>query len=89
MQIERCCLGNDWHAQLALIASLVRRQIFLPRNVRRGVELAKVRALELSAIEEALVLGGNLLRLIRRVRRMPAAKRPRAVPRHGGSESYG
>jgi predicted TIM-barrel fold metal-dependent hydrolase len=34
-----------------------------------GVELAKVRALELSPEEEALVLGGNLLRLIRRVRR--------------------
>ena len=34
-----------------------------------GVELAKVRALELPPDEEALVLGGNLLRLIRRVRR--------------------
>ncbi|HEV2840912.1 MAG TPA: amidohydrolase family protein [Chthoniobacterales bacterium] len=37
-----------------------------------GVELAKVRALELSAEDEELVLGGNLLRLIRRVRRTPA-----------------
>jgi predicted TIM-barrel fold metal-dependent hydrolase len=38
-----------------------------------GVELAKVRALGLARADEALVLGGNLLRLIRRVR-------PRAVP---------
>ena len=37
-----------------------------------GVELAKVRALRLPRDEEALVLGGNLLRLIRRVRRAPA-----------------
>ena len=35
------------------------------------VELAKVRALELTPDDEALVLGGNLLRLIRRVRRTP------------------
>jgi predicted TIM-barrel fold metal-dependent hydrolase len=35
-----------------------------------GVELAKVRALELPPEEEALVLGGNLLRLIRRVRKV-------------------
>ena len=38
-----------------------------------GVELAKVRALRLPANEEALVLGGNFLRLIRRVRRQPGA----------------
>jgi predicted TIM-barrel fold metal-dependent hydrolase len=41
-----------------------------------GVELAKVRALELPPDEEALILGGNLLRLIRNVRkvsRVPAA----------------
>ena len=35
-----------------------------------GVELAKVRALELPPEEEALILGGNLLRLIRRVRKV-------------------
>ena len=34
-----------------------------------GVELAKVRALLLPPDEEALILGGNLLRLIRRVRK--------------------
>ena len=34
-----------------------------------GVELAKVRALGLPAADERLVLGGNLLRLIGRVRR--------------------
>ena len=33
-----------------------------------GVELAKVRALRLSPDQEQLVLGGNLLRLIERVR---------------------
>ncbi|MFN0109460.1 MAG: amidohydrolase family protein [Blastocatellia bacterium] len=41
-----------------------------------GVELAKVRALELSPADEQLVLGGNFLRLISRVRRrasLPAA----------------
>lgn len=37
-----------------------------------AVELAKVRFLELTPEEEALVLGGNLRRLIRRVRRTPA-----------------
>jgi predicted TIM-barrel fold metal-dependent hydrolase len=37
-----------------------------------AVELAKVRALELPPEEEALVLGGNLRRLLRRVRRTPA-----------------
>jgi predicted TIM-barrel fold metal-dependent hydrolase len=35
-----------------------------------GVELAKVRALELPPEEEAQILGGNLLGLIRRVRKM-------------------
>lgn len=45
-----------------------------------GVELAKVRALGLARADEALVLGGNFLRLIRRVRRqatqpvLPAVK---------------
>lgn len=41
-----------------------------------GVELAKVQALELSQAEEKLVLGGNFLRLISRVRKranLPAA----------------
>lgn len=37
-----------------------------------GVELAKVRALGLPSAEEALILGGNFLRLIRWVRRTPA-----------------
>jgi predicted TIM-barrel fold metal-dependent hydrolase len=37
-----------------------------------GVELAKVRALGLSAAEEKLVLADNLLNLIRRVHRKPA-----------------
>ncbi|HEX6289291.1 MAG TPA: amidohydrolase family protein [Herpetosiphonaceae bacterium] len=36
-----------------------------------GVELAKVRALHLSEDDEALVFGGNLLRLIAHVRRPP------------------
>ena len=36
-----------------------------------AVELAKVRALELPPDDEALVLGGNLLRLTSRVRREP------------------
>jgi uncharacterized protein len=34
-----------------------------------GVELAKIRALKLSPRDESLVLGGNCLRLLRRVRR--------------------
>lgn len=34
-----------------------------------GVELAKVRALQLSGLDEQLVLGGNFLRLIARVKR--------------------
>jgi predicted TIM-barrel fold metal-dependent hydrolase len=37
-----------------------------------GVELAKVRAIGLPATEEQLVLGGNLLRLLRRVDARPA-----------------
>lgn len=37
-----------------------------------GVELAKVRALGLPSAGEALILGGNFLRLIRRVRPTPA-----------------
>lgn len=40
-----------------------------------GVELAKVRALELPPRQEALVLGGNLLRLLRRVRQSAAPRR--------------
>jgi predicted TIM-barrel fold metal-dependent hydrolase len=40
-----------------------------------GVELAKVRALHLPPKEEQLVLGGNLLRLIRRTRARPTALR--------------
>lgn len=45
-----------------------------------GVELAKVRAMQLSRADEQRVLGGNLLRLIARVRqhpmRLPTAARP-------------
>jgi predicted TIM-barrel fold metal-dependent hydrolase len=37
-----------------------------------GVELEKVRVLNLRSEEEAMVLGGNFLRLIRRVRMFPA-----------------
>lgn len=47
-----------------------------------GVELAKVRALRLPSAEEALVLGGNLLRLIRRVRRTPAGNGSGPAPAH-------
>lgn len=36
-----------------------------------AVELAKIRALQLTAVEERLVLGGNFLRLIRQVRQTP------------------
>ena len=38
-----------------------------------GLELAKIRALGLPAADERLVLGGNLLGLIRRVRQQPVA----------------
>jgi len=41
-----------------------------------GVELAKIRALELSPAEEQLVLGGNFLRLISRVRAGARTSRP-------------
>ena len=43
------------------------------------VELAKVRALGLPSAEERLVLGGNLLRLIRRVRRQPLRLQDKAI----------
>ncbi|MBF5041656.1 amidohydrolase family protein [Aggregicoccus sp. 17bor-14] len=42
-----------------------------------GVELAKVRLLGLSAEDERQVLGGNLLRLLARVRRSPRGRPPR------------
>ncbi|MFO1155224.1 MAG: amidohydrolase family protein [Rhodospirillales bacterium] len=42
-----------------------------------GVELEKIRVLGLSARDQALVLGGNLLRLIRNA----GARRPASVPR--------
>ena len=51
-----------------------------------GVELAKVQALKLSPRDESLVLGGNCLRLMRRVRRSVPALRPvktRKVPVEG------
>jgi hypothetical protein len=51
-----------------------------------GVELAKVRALGLSAADEQLVLGGNLLRLLAKRRRRPLAvptTTPSAAPLEG------
>ena len=51
-----------------------------------GVELTKVRALKLSQRDESLVLGGNCLRLMRRVRLPGPALRPvktRKVPVEG------
>ena len=54
-----------------------------------AVELAKVRALELSPDDEALVLGGNFLRLTSRVQRGPQPARQRApvvLPAAGRSE---
>jgi predicted TIM-barrel fold metal-dependent hydrolase len=45
-----------------------------------GVELAKIRALRLTAVDEALVLGGNLLRLLGR-----RAARLSAQPARGAS----
>jgi predicted TIM-barrel fold metal-dependent hydrolase len=45
-----------------------------------GVELAKVRALGLAAAEERLVLGGNLLRLISRVRVPASLNKARLSP---------
>jgi predicted TIM-barrel fold metal-dependent hydrolase len=49
-----------------------------------GVELAKIRVLGLPPVHEALVTGGNLLRLISRMRRPP---RPPVVARAGNIES--
>jgi predicted TIM-barrel fold metal-dependent hydrolase len=47
-----------------------------------AVELAKIRALGLRAADEALVLGGNFLRLAPRARRAPASKvAPRVTAR--------
>jgi predicted TIM-barrel fold metal-dependent hydrolase len=48
-----------------------------------GLELAKIRALQLPPPEERLVLGGNLLRLIRRTRR-PDTRQKRYDIRTGG-----
>jgi predicted TIM-barrel fold metal-dependent hydrolase len=53
-----------------------------------GVELSKVRLLGFADDEEELVLGGNLLRLIRRVRRQPSVPADvpvlaASVPSHG------
>jgi uncharacterized protein len=45
-----------------------------------GVELAKIRALSLSPSDEQLVLGGNLLRLIARVRSRPSVRLAAPVP---------
>ena len=51
-----------------------------------GVELAKVRALKFSPEEEQWVLGGNCLRLLRRVRRqvsVPVPVTARSAPLEG------
>jgi len=45
-----------------------------------GVELAKIRALSLSPSDEQLVLGGNLLRLIARVRSRPSVRLAAPAP---------
>lgn len=45
-----------------------------------GIELAKVKALGLPPAEEALVTGGNLARLVARVRRRPAVRAGDAGP---------
>jgi len=45
-----------------------------------GLELHKIRLLGLSATDEALVLGGNLLRLVRNAGRMEHSRRRRASP---------
>jgi predicted TIM-barrel fold metal-dependent hydrolase len=52
-----------------------------------GVELAKVRALKMSARDEQLVLGGNLLRLISAKRAQPSAPRPISVGAASGHEA--
>jgi hypothetical protein len=51
-----------------------------------GVELAKVHALGLASADEARVLGGNLLRLIARVRTAEAPQPRRPVSRGGGDD---
>jgi uncharacterized protein len=53
-----------------------------------GVELAKVRALKMSARDEQLVLGGNLLRLISAKRAQPSARRRIAVGAASGHEAF-
>ena len=53
-----------------------------------GVELAKVRLLGLAQDEERLVLGGNLLRLIQRVRRQPSNALDVAVRAASASSNY-
>jgi predicted TIM-barrel fold metal-dependent hydrolase len=52
-----------------------------------GVELAKIRALKLPPAQEALILGGNLLRLIRQVRR--DSRTPRSESRVGAEWGFG
>ena len=59
-----------------------------------AVELAKIRALELSAADEAMVLGGNFLRLTSRIRRKaPRAATPpvtaSAAPPHDALDPWG
>jgi predicted TIM-barrel fold metal-dependent hydrolase len=56
-----------------------------------GVELAKVRALTLPSSAERLILGGNFLRLIERVKRQPATlaagKKPARAKANGVEET--
>jgi Predicted metal-dependent hydrolase of the TIM-barrel fold len=53
-----------------------------------GVELAKVRALKMSARDEQLVLGGNLLRLISTKRAQPSAQRHISVGAASGHDTF-
>src|SRR6266536_2963940 len=56
---------------------MIPRGTVLRSSMRPGVELAKIRALDLPPQDEALVLGGNFLRLISRRGRQP---RPYPAP---------
>lgn len=53
-----------------------------------GVELAKVRVLELGVADKAMILGGNLLRLIRDVRKQVSAPQRRPVFTGWLSDAY-
>src|SRR6266536_547713 len=76
---------------------MIPRGTVLRSSMRPGVELAKIRALDLPPQDEALVLGGNFLRLISRRGRQPRpypapavarapTRRDNAIPRHASGE---